>query len=81
MSGPFAGFAMLTALGLGFLFVFGKVIVGALVVSMLWPIVFTQEFTLWVFGAPTLAFWRAFLLLLGDTAVFNVFRRQSWQKK
>ena len=52
------------AVGFGFLMLFGRSLLAAAVVVLLWPYVFSAEFTRWVFGADTAPFWKLFLLMV-----------------
>ncbi|MDE2142858.1 MAG: hypothetical protein KGJ84_10635 [Elusimicrobia bacterium] len=52
------------ALGFGFLMLFGRSLLAAAVVVLLWPYVFSAEFTRFVFGADAAPFWKVFLLMV-----------------
>ena len=52
------------AVGFGFLMFFGTTLAAAALVALVWPLVFSAEFTQWVFGAPHAPFWKLFLLFL-----------------
>ncbi len=52
------------AVGVGFLVFFGTTLLAAGLVVLAWPLVFTPEFTQWVFGASRAPFWKLFLLFL-----------------
>ena len=72
---------MAAAVGVGFLALFGTTLAAAAAVALLWPWVFTPEFTQWVFGEPRAPFWKLFVLFLAAGAVVRIFRRQSWQRR
>ena len=52
------------ALAFGFLMLFGRSLLAAVVVVLLWPYVFSAEFTRFVFGAEAAPFWKVFLLMV-----------------
>lgn len=52
------------AVGFGLLMLFGRALLAAAVVVLLWPYVFSAEFTRWVFGADAAPFWKVFLLMV-----------------
>jgi len=72
---------MLAALGFGFLAFFGKILVAALLVRLVWPLVFGPEFTRWVFGSAPLPFWKLLLLFVTVGAVVALLRRPLWPKR
>lgn len=72
---------MLAAFGFGFLVLFGTTLLSAAVIALLWPVVFSPQFTAWVFGTPRAPFWKLFLLCLAAGIVLRLFRRQLWQRK
>ena len=55
---------MLAAVSFGLLMLFGKALAAALIVKLLWPLVFGPEFTRWVFGADSASFLKLFLLMV-----------------
>lgn len=57
------------AVGFGFLMLFGRSLLAAAVVVLLWPYVFSPEFTVVLFGSPALSFWKVFLLLAAGSVV------------
>jgi len=63
------------ALGFTLLMLFGTTLTSALIVWLLWPKVFSPEFTQWVFGAPYAPFWKLFLLFLASGAVLKLSRQ------
>ena len=76
--------AMLTmaaALGFGLLVLFGTTLAAAALAALVWPWIFSPEFTQWVFGEPKVSFWKLFLLSLAAGAVVRLFRRQLWQRR
>ena len=52
------------AVGVGFLAFFGTTLLSAGLVALMWPLLFTPEFTQWVFGASRAPFWKLFLIFL-----------------
>lgn len=52
------------AVGVGFLAFFGTTLAAAALVTLAWPLVFSAEFTQWVFGTAHAPFWKLFLLFL-----------------
>ena len=80
-----AGLALLTvaaAFGVGFLALFGRTLAAALLVWLLWPLLFSQTFTAWVFGEPHVVFWKILLLCLALDAVTRLFlRRELWPRR
>ncbi|MBI4371933.1 MAG: hypothetical protein HY552_06525 [Elusimicrobia bacterium] len=72
---------MLAAVGFGLLMLFWRALLAAAVTAILWPHVFSREFTLWVFGAERAPFWKMFLLmaLLGTLA--KALRPTSWERR
>lgn len=74
-------FTMFAALGVGLMALFGTTLLSAFVVWLMWPLVFSEAFTEWVFGEPSAAFWKLFLLFSASGAVMRLFRRQVWLRK
>ena len=72
---------MVAAFGFGFLVLFGTTLASAAVVALFWPLVFSPQFTEWVFGSPKAPFWKLFLICLALGIVLRLFRRQLWQRK
>jgi hypothetical protein len=69
---------MLAAIGFGFLMLFGKALVAALLVKFLWPAVFSVEFTQWVFGSEAVPFYKVFLLMILGSVVAKMLRPTKW---
>ncbi|OIO08304.1 MAG: hypothetical protein AUJ52_08480 [Elusimicrobia bacterium CG1_02_63_36] len=66
----FAGTTVLAAAAVMGLMLFGKVLLVSAVLSWIWPRVFSPDFTAWVFGTPTVPYWKILLLCgLGTFAV------------
>lgn len=63
---------MATAVGVGLMVFFGRMILAAGVVTLAWPLVFTPEFTLRVFGQPRVSFSKMFLLMLAAGLVVDL---------
>ena len=72
---------MLAAFGIGFLAFFGRTLAAALILTVVWPLVFSADFTQWVFGSPGAPFWKLFLLFLAAGAVLRLFGRPLWRRK
>lgn len=75
----------LAALAFGLLAVFVTPLLAATLVTLLWPVIFSEQFTSWVFGTPYLPFWKAFLLFLLVGAVVKFHRWSSsgelWRRR
>jgi hypothetical protein len=69
---------MFAALGFGFLMLFGKALLAALLVKFLWPALFSTEFTQIVFGTQTVPFWKVFLLMILGSVVAKMLRPAAW---
>ena len=69
---------MLAAIGFGFLMLFGKALLAALLVKFLWPAVFSVEFTRWVFGSEAVPFYKVFLLMILGSVVAKMLRPTKW---
>ena len=69
---------LLAAVGVSLLMLFGKALLAAVLVKLLWPFVFSTEFTLWVFGVATVPFWKVFLLLAAGSVVAKMLRPAAW---
>ncbi len=67
---------MFAAFGVGLLVLFGTTLISAALVTLLWPRIFSPEFTQWVFGAPNVQFWKLFLIFLAFGTVLKLFRRR-----
>ncbi|HBL15919.1 MAG TPA: hypothetical protein DD417_03920 [Elusimicrobia bacterium] len=70
-----AGGTALSAAGIVALLLFGRALLMAGLLTVMWPIVFSPEFTRWVFGAAALSFWKALLLCVLAEAVLRWLRR------
>ena len=71
---------MLTAFGVGLLALFGTTLLASALVWAFWPLIFSQEFSQFVFGAPRAPFWKLVLLFLAASAVLRMFRRYLRQR-
>ena len=69
---------MLAAVGFGFLMLFGKALLAAALVKLLWPAVFSAEFTQVVFGTHSVPFWKIFLLAVLGSVVAKMLRPSAW---
>ncbi|OGR95399.1 MAG: hypothetical protein A2V88_13580 [Elusimicrobia bacterium RBG_16_66_12] len=69
---------LLAAVAVSLLMLFGKALAAALLVKLLWPSVFSVEFTRWVFGSESVPFWKVFLLLAAGSVVAKMLRPASW---
>jgi hypothetical protein len=72
---------MLAAVGVAILMLFGKALLAAALVTFLWPAVFSPEFTLVVFGTPTVPFWKVFVLLAAGSVVAKMLWPSSWGRR
>ncbi|MBI4061960.1 MAG: hypothetical protein HY403_11060 [Elusimicrobia bacterium] len=69
---------MLAAVGFGFVMLFGKALLAAALVDLLWPAVFSAEFTQIVFGTRSVPFWKVFLLMVLGGVVAKMLRPAAW---
>ena len=69
---------MLAALSFGFLMLFGKALLASALVKLLWPAVFSVEFTKWVFGSDAVPFYKVFLLMILGSVVAKILRPAAW---
>ncbi|PJA17539.1 MAG: hypothetical protein COX65_00770, partial [Elusimicrobia bacterium CG_4_10_14_0_2_um_filter_56_8] len=69
---------MLAAIGFGFMMLFGKAMLAAALVKFLWPVVFSPEFTQWVFGSESVPFYKVFLLMILGSVVAKMLRPAAW---
>jgi len=80
-----AGLAVMTvaaAFGVGFLAMFGRTLFAALVVRLVWPWIFSSDFTARVFGSEHIVFWKILVVFLVVDLIARVFiRRELWPKK
>ncbi len=72
---------MAAAIGFGLVALFGKALLAALLVWGLWPVVFSAEFTQWVFGAPSVPYWKVFLLTVLGSVLAKMLRPAGWGRK
>jgi hypothetical protein len=72
---------MAAAIGFGLLMLFGKALVAALIVKLLWPVIFGPEFTQMVFGSQSVPFWKVFLLLAAGSVVAKMLWPASWGRR
>ena len=68
---------MLAAVGVGFLALFGTTLAAALGAWALWPLIFSPQFTAFVFGSARAPFWKLFVLFLIAGSALRLFRRFS----
>ncbi|MFA6315877.1 MAG: hypothetical protein WC943_00530 [Elusimicrobiota bacterium] len=75
----------MAALVFGALAMFVTPLIAGAVTTLLWPVIFSQQFTSWVFGTPYLPFWKAFLLfvLVGAVVRFHKWSTSGdiWRRK
>ncbi len=71
---------MLAAIGFGFLMLFGKALLAAALVKLLWPTLFSTEFTMVVFGTHSVPFWKVFLLMILGSVVAKMLRPAAWSR-
>jgi hypothetical protein len=69
------------AVGFGLLMLFGKALIAALIVKLLWPVIFGPEFTQMVFGSQTVPFWKVFLLLAAGSVIAKMLWPASWGRR
>ena len=69
---------MLAAISFGLVMLFGKALLAAVLVTVLWPAVFSAEFTQIVFGTHSVPFWKVFLLLASGSVVAKMLWPSSW---
>ena len=73
---------MLAAFSVGFMALFGKTLIAAAAVWLVWPLLFSPQFTLLVFGAEKIVFWKVLLAFLAlDLVVRLLFRRVTWLRR
>ena len=72
---------MMAALGFGVLMLFGKALIAAVLVVLLWPLIFSPEFTQVVFGSRHVPFFKVFLLLAAASIVAKMLWPQSWGRR
>lgn len=72
---------MTAALGFGLLMLFGRSLLAAIVVYLVWPYVFSAPFTQWVFGADHAPFWKLFLLIVLAGTLAKALLPSSWSRK
>jgi hypothetical protein len=70
------------AFAVGFMALFGRTLVAAIVASLVWPRLFSPEFTAWVFGARRVVFWKILVLFLAVDVIARLFmRRNLWPRR
>ena len=72
-----AALALLTtaaALGFTLLMLFGTTLLSAAAVWLMWPRVFSPEFTQWIFGTAYAPFFKLFVLFLAAGSIMKLFR-------
>jgi len=57
-----AGFTVLAAALVIAALLFGKILLLSAAAAVLWPLIFSADFTRWVFGADTVPFWKILLI-------------------
>jgi len=71
---------MIAAIGFGLLALFGKALLAAALIKLLWPALFSPEFTQIVFGTPAVPYWKVFILLVLGGVVAKMLRPAAWGK-
>ena len=71
---------MLAAVSFGLVMLFGKALLAAVLVTLLWPAVFSAELTQIVFGTHSVPFWKVFLLLASGSVVAKMLWPTSWRR-
>ena len=69
---------MLAAIGFGLIALFGKALLAAALIKLLWLALFSPEFTLIVFGTPAVPYWKVFLLMVLGSVVAKMLRPAGW---
>ena len=70
------------AFAVGFLALFGRSVAAAAIAWLAWPLLFSAEFTTWVFGAPRVVFWKILVLFLALDMIARLFlRRNLWPRR
>jgi len=70
------------AFGVGFLALFGKPLLAALLVTLLWPWIFSRPFTAWAFGTEHVVFWKVLLLFVAVDVIVRLFvGRKLWPRR
>ena len=72
---------MAAAVSFGLLMLFGRSLLAAAVIVLLWPYVFSGEFTRWVFGTETASFWKVFLLTVILGTLSKTLLPGRWSRK
>jgi hypothetical protein len=72
---------MAAAVGFGLVMLFGRSLLAAIAVYVLWPYVFSPAFTQWVFGADHAPFWKLFLLMVLIGTLAKMLLPRSWGRK
>ena len=72
---------MLAAIGVGLLMLFGQALAAAVLVKVMWPYVFSVEFTKWVFGSEAVPFVKVFVLLAAGSVVAKMLRPSAWGRR
>jgi hypothetical protein len=69
------------AVSFGLLMLFGRALVAALIVKLLWPLVFGPELTQIIFDSQTVPFWKIFLLLVAGSVIAKMLWPASWGRR
>ena len=70
--------AHVRSLGLVGAFLALMTMLAAALVKFLWPVVFSPEFTQWVFGSESVPFYKVFLLMILGSVVAKMLRPAAW---
>jgi hypothetical protein len=74
-----AGLTILAAGFVVFALLFGKVLLISAAATILWPLLFSPEFTLWVFGTAQVPFWKMLFMVALTGIAFRWFRSaRTW---
>ena len=57
---------------------FGKALLAAALIKLLWPALFSAEFTQFVFGTHAVPFWKVFLLMILGSVIAKMLRPTTW---
>jgi len=70
------------AFGVGAFFLVGRTLGASLLVWLTWPLVFSPQFTSWVFGAERIVFWKILVVFLVVDIIARLFlRRDLWPRR
>ncbi|MBI5630236.1 MAG: hypothetical protein HY921_05075 [Elusimicrobia bacterium] len=65
---------MVAAFGFGFMAFFSTTLASAALLWVVWPQIFSPQFTAWLFGSEQVSFWKLFLIFLALGTIVRLFR-------